>query len=203
MNVEPTDYIQSDFSVWNGRKKNQEETEKKIYLWGQRICDPGPLYIRTQDPHRGETLLRTCNESPGILKLRRKERHAIKDSPQSAPRRKDEYSIGAVQGKVVTFTLNAPTNVLAALMGKRPLNSVATKNKGKAVITAIKYSAPDRAMLFNFYNHPQPLWVWADKTSSSPIKLNLHINVRERKKVSIKGGGSSPKERGTDRLQDH
>ena len=30
------------------------------------------------------------------------------------------YSVGAVQGKVVTFTLNTPTNVLATLMGKDP-----------------------------------------------------------------------------------
>ena len=44
-------------------------------------------------------------------------------------------------------------------MGKGPLNNVATKDKGKAAITAIKYSALDRAMLFSFYNHPQPLWV--------------------------------------------
>ena len=50
--------------------------------------------------------------------------------------------------------MNAPTNVLAALMGKGPLKSVVTKNKVKAVKTAIKYSAPDRAMLFSFYNHP-------------------------------------------------
>ena len=82
--------------------------------------------------------------------------------------------------------MNASTNVLAALMGKGPLNSVATKNKGKTAITAIKYSVPDRAMLFSFYNHPQPLWVWADKTSISPIKLNLHVNVRGEGKASIK-----------------
>ena len=106
------------------------------------------------------------------------------------------YSVGAVQGKVVTSALNAPTNVLAALMGKGPLNSVATKNKGKAAITAIKYSAPDIAMLFSFYNHLQPLWVWADKTSISPIKLNLHIDVRGRGKASIKGGRSGPEEGG-------
>ena len=67
-------------------------------------------------------------------------------------------------------------------MGKGPLDSVVTKNKGKDVITAIKYSAPDRTMLFNFYNHPQPLWVWADKTSIRPIKLNLHVDVRGRGK---------------------
>ena len=35
-----------------------------------------------------------------------------------------EYSVGAVQGKAVTFALNAPTNVLAALIGKGPLNNV-------------------------------------------------------------------------------
>ena len=90
----------------------------------------------------------------GIPKSRRKERHAIKGNPQSAPRRKGEYNVGAVQGKTITSALSAPTNVLAALMGKGPLNNVATKNKGKAVITAIKYSAPNRVMLFNFYNHP-------------------------------------------------
>ena len=42
----------------------------------------------------------------------------------------------------------------SVLMGKGPLNSAATKDKGKATITAIKYSMPDRAMLFSFYNHP-------------------------------------------------
>ena len=73
-----------------------------------------------------------------------------------------------------------------ALMGKGPLNSVATKDKGKATITAIKYSAPDRAMFFNFYNHPQPLWVWANRTNISPRKLNLHMDVGGRVKTSIK-----------------
>ena len=73
-----------------------------------------------------------------------------------------------------------------ALMGKGPLNSVATKDKGKATITAIKYSTPDRAMLFSFYNYSQPLWVWADRTSISPRKLNLHVDVGGRVKASIK-----------------
>ena len=77
-------------------------------------------------------------------------------------------------------------------MGKGPLNSVATKDKRKAVITAIKYSAPDRVMLFSFYNHPQLFWVWADRTSISPRKLNLHVDVGGRGKASIKGEGSSP-----------
>ena len=57
-----------------------------------------------------------------------------------------------------------------------------TKNKGNTAITAIKYSAPDRAILFSFYNHLQPLWVWADGTSISPIKLNLRVDVRGRGK---------------------
>ena len=74
----------------------------------------------------------------------------------------------------------------SALMGKGPLNSVATKDKGKATITAIKYSAPDRAILFSFYNHSQPLWVWADTTSISPRKLKLHVDIGERVKASIK-----------------
>ena len=71
-------------------------------------------------------------------------------------------------------------------MEKGLLNSMATKDKGKAAIIAIKYSAPDRTILFNFYNHPQPLWVWADRTSISPKKLNLHVNVKGRVKASIK-----------------
>ena len=70
-----------------------------------------------------------------------------------------------------------------------------TKNKGNVVITTIKYSASDKAMLFSFYNHSQPLWVWADGTSISPIKSNLHMDVCERGKTSIKEGRSSP-ERG-------
>ena len=70
-------------------------------------------------------------------------------------------------------------------MGKGPLNSVATKDKGKATITAIKYSAPNRVMLFSFYKHSQPLWVWADRTNINPRRLNLHVDVGERVKASI------------------
>ena len=98
-------------------------------------------------------------------------------------------------------------------MGKGPLNSVTTKDKGKTVITAIEYSTPDRAILFNFYNHPQPLWVWADRTSISPFsfynhpqplwiwadrtsinprKLNLHVDIGGRVKASIKREVSNP-----------
>ena len=69
---------------------------------------------------------------------------------------------------------------------------MATKDKGKTVITAIKYSTPDRAILFSFYNHPQPRWVWANRTSISPRKPNLHVDVGGRVKASIKREGSSP-----------
>ena len=67
-----------------------------------------------------------------------------------------------------------------------------TKDKGKAAITAIKYSMPDRAMFFSFYNHPQPPWVWADGTSISPRKLNLHVDAGGRVKASIKREVSNP-----------
>ena len=71
-----------------------------------------------------------------------------------------------------------------------------TKEKKKVAINAIKYSAPNRAILFNFYNYPQSLWVWADGTSISPEKLNLHVDVGGRVKANIKGEVSNP-ERGT------
>ena len=77
-------------------------------------------------------------------------------------------------------------------MEKGPLDNMATKDKGKAVIAAIKYSVPDRAMLFSFYNHPQPLWVWADGTSISLGKLNLYVDVEGRVKANIKREVSNP-----------
>ena len=80
-------------------------------------------------------------------------------------------------------------------MEKGPLNNMATKDKGKAAITVIKYFAPDRAILFSFYNHPQPLWVCADGTSISLEKLNLHMDVGGRVKANIKREVSNP-ERG-------
>ena len=70
---------------------------------------------------------------------------------------------------------------------------MATKDKGKAAITAIEYSASDRAMLFSFYNHPQPLWVWADGTSISFEKSNLHMDVGWGVQANIKGKVRSPK----------
>ena len=52
-------------------------------------------------------------------------------------------------------------------IGKDTLDSLTTKNKEKAALTTIQYSAPNRAIPFSFYNHPQPLWVWADGISIS------------------------------------
>ena len=78
-------------------------------------------------------------------------------------------------------------------MEKGPLDNMATKDKRKANITTIKYSAPDSVMLFSFYNHPQPLWVWANRTSINPRKLNLHVDVGGRVKANIKREVSNPK----------
>ena len=81
------------------------------------------------------------------------------------------------------------------MIEKGPLDSMATKDKGKAAITAIEYSAPDRTMLFSFYNHPQPLWVWADGTSISLGKSNLHVDAGWGVQASIKGKVNNPEKR--------
>ena len=62
-------------------------------------------------------------------------------------------------------------------IGKDTLDSLTTKDKGKVALTAIQYSAPDRAILFSFYNHPQPLWLGVDGTSISSRKSNPHVDV--------------------------
>ena len=63
----------------------------------------------------------------GIPRPKREERHVIKGSLQSALEEKVSrmglawgYSVGVVQGKDVTSTLNALTNVLTTLMRKDP-----------------------------------------------------------------------------------
>ena len=62
--------------------------------------------------------------------------------------------------------------------GKRGKNGIGLSLKenlkypGKAALIAIQYSAPDRAVFFGFYNHPQRLWVWADGTSISLGKFD-------------------------------
>ena len=69
----------------------------------------------------------------GIPNLEGKNGTPSKASPKALPEERASiverargYSVGAVQGKTVTFALNAPTNILTALMRKRPLNSVAS-----------------------------------------------------------------------------
>ena len=63
-------------------------------------------------------------------------------------------------------------------IGKRGKNSIGLSLKenlkypGKATLTAIQYSALDRAIFFGFYNHPQRPWVWADGTSISLGKFD-------------------------------
>ena len=56
-----------------------------------------------EDMHRKSKWLKEIAEDDpvlGIPKPRRKEQHTIKSSPQSAPRRKGEYIVGAVEGKL-------------------------------------------------------------------------------------------------------
>ena len=81
------------------------------------------------------------------------------------------------------------------MIEKGPLDSMATKDKGKAAITAIEYSAPDKTMLFSFYNHPQPLWVWVDGISISLGKSNLHVDVGWGVQANIKGEASNLEKR--------
>ena len=56
-------------------------------------------------------------------------------------------------------------------------------------------------MLFSLYNHSQPLWVWADGTSISPMNLNRRVDIQGRVEASIKGGRNNP-ERGTLQAQE-
>ena len=61
---------------------------------------------------------------------------------QGASRKKGEYGIEAVQGKDRHLHIN----------GERTLEQCG--DKGKAAITAIKYSALDRVMFFSFKTTP-------------------------------------------------
>ena len=79
------------------REKLKNKLNLKKDLWGQRICDPDPLYIRAQDPSRGEALPRTYNESPNCLETQ--PRMILSSASHSAPKRKSEHSAGAAQVK--------------------------------------------------------------------------------------------------------
>ena len=104
-------------------------------LWGQRICDPGLLYLRAQGQRQGEMLPRTCSESPNGLEMQPrtilfsasqnpegKNGTPLKAAPKALPKERTStveltwgYSVGAV-----ISALNVLTNVLATLMGKDP-----------------------------------------------------------------------------------
>ena len=74
-----------------------------------------------------------------------------------------------------------------------------SKISGKAALTVTQCSAPDRAAFFDFYNHPQRLWVWADGTSISlgkfdPTRGRRTANIGQYKRESKwprKGAGKN------------
>ena len=111
-------------------------------FWGaivgpENLCF-GPLSIKAQGPRRGEKLPRTSSEKPNSLEMQPRmtlssaslglkgnndtsSKVASKELPEEKASRMGlarGYSVGVVQGEDITSTLNAPTNVLATLMGK-------------------------------------------------------------------------------------
>src|SRR6266702_263192 len=84
---------------------------------------------------------------------------------------KHKIALGYSRGQFSPRQTQSPT-------GKRGKNCIGLSLKenlkypGKAALTAIQYSAPNRAVFFGFYNHPQRLWVWADGTSISLGKFD-------------------------------
>ena len=84
---------------------------------------------------------------------------------------KHKIALGYSRGQFSPRQTQSPT-------GKRGKNGIGLSLKenlkypGKAALTTIQYSAPDRAVFFGFYNHPQRLWVWVDGTSISLGKVD-------------------------------
>ena len=78
-----------------------------------------PRDVAEDDPVLGIPKLEGKNDMPSKAAPR-----ALPEERASTVGRTRGYSVGTVQGKSVTSALNVLTNVLAALMGKRPLNSV-------------------------------------------------------------------------------
>ena len=66
-------------------------------MWGRRIYDPNPLYIKAQGSSRGEILPRTHNESPNGLRIW--PMMILFSASHSTPKRKGEHSAGAIQVK--------------------------------------------------------------------------------------------------------
>ena len=67
-------------------------------MWGRGICGPGPLYIRAQDPGRGDPLLRTHNESPKKAQGCGRGRSHAQHPPRNL-KKKDEFNVGTGQVK--------------------------------------------------------------------------------------------------------
>ena len=116
-------------------------------MWGPIIYGPSPF---------------TCGESTGSS------RGGLWPKPDNI---KHKIALGYSRGQFNPRQTQSPTR-------KRGKNGIGLNLKenlkypGKAVLTAIQYSAPDRAVFFGFYNHPQRLWVWADGTSISLGKVD-------------------------------
>ena len=115
---------------------------RTVGFWGAIVGPenlyPGPLSIKAQGPRQGEKLSRTSSERPNSLEmqlrmtlssasrgLKGNNDTSSEAASKALPAEKVSrmvlargYSVGVVQGEDVTSTLNAPTNVLATLMGK-------------------------------------------------------------------------------------
>ena len=63
-------------------------------------------------------------------------------------------------------------------IGKDTLDSLTTKDKGKAALTAIQYSALDRVIPFSFYNHPNHSRYGLMGQVSVLERSILHVDVR-------------------------
>ena len=133
----------------------------KNVLWGPIICGPGPFlhWGPRPKPRKG-------NKSPNRLETQ--PRVILSSAYPRSPWKEGQKRYRNSLGKNLKISRS---------IDKGTLDSITTKDKGKAALTAIQYSAPVRAILFSFYNHPQPLWVWADGTSISSRKSNPHVDV--------------------------
>ena len=113
----------------------------------------------------------TCGESTGPS------RGGLWPKPDNI---KHKIALGYSRGQFNPRQTQSPTR-------KRGKNGIGLSLKenlkypGKAALTAIQYTAPDRAVFFGFYNHPQRLWVWADGTS---IRLGKFDPTRGRRTVN-------------------
>ena len=119
----------------------------KNYLWGPIVYEPGPFTRgESKGPSRG-----------GLWPKLNNIKHKI--------------ALGYSRGQFSPQQTQSPT-------GKRGKNGIGLNLKenlkypGKTALTAIQYSTPDRVVFFDFYNHPQRLWVWADGTSISLGKFD-------------------------------